>query len=488
MTENNIKPAILRLFYDMINADGIVHDDEISYLESLKKKYKIKDDDGSITYEAHKMTFSSALLKLRDWKKSETYLYYKKYPGINYDIFSVENIQRDLLSLAKNDGECSPSEVPILLAFEYVVIKENAACFSCKDRLLRFSKKEILYVENEYDERFNNEIRDNHENISNKLKLHGFEFVYIPKVKEFLIKKDECDLLKYDIRFMHPINVKNIDKADSLRNELKAVTTDRFIKWYFDKNNISKSFLPSILVKLKKTMVVKIDSKTQYESYSDYMMIPIENSVLSTLGDFVDKYMYQLKSYKCNLILMSEAEEMINSHSFHKTLLNYLVYKAFSGEVSELHIYYDERKKERIEFKGIEQSCHISLSEVGVYIIILVMTYKYGGLYRCKEKLSASLLNKIQTLYNIIIDGIDKDVYTSINTMIPKINNKIKLVQRLEDFNVYQIQSPHKCKKQSFEELKYSLNLNFEIVKFKYEGNVTMSLDEWIKRYWDGIE
>jgi hypothetical protein len=125
---------------------------------------------------------------------------------------------------------------------------------------------------------------------------------------------------------------------------------------------------------------------------------------------------------------------------------------------------------------------------MGVYIIILVMTYKYGGLYRCKEKLSASLLNKIQTLYNIIIDGIDKDVYTSINTMIPKINNKIKLVQRLEDFNVYQIQSPHKCKKQSFDELKYSLNLNFEIVKFKYDGNDTMSLDEWIKRYWDGIE
>ncbi|MBR5146036.1 MAG: hypothetical protein IKW54_00210 [Bacteroidales bacterium] len=435
------------------------------------------------------MTFSSALLKLKDWKKDKTSSYNNIYYGKNYDIFSVENIQRDLLSLAKNDGECSPSEVPILLAFEYVVIKENAVCFSCKDRLLRFSKKEILYVENEYNDKFNDEIRDNYENISNKLKLHGFEFVYIPKVKEFLIKKDECDLLKYAIRFMHPINVKNIDKADGLRNELKSVATDRFIKWYFNKNNINKSFVPSVLVKLKKTMVVKVDSKTQYESYSDYMMIPIENSVLSTLGDFVDKYMYQLKSYKCNLILMSEAEEMINSHSFHKTLLNYLVYKSFSGEVSELHICYDERKKERIEFKGIEQLCHLSASEMAVYIVVLIMTYKYGGLCRCKDRiLEPSLMGKIQHLYNDIVRySEDKDIYTSINTVIPKINKKITEVQRLEDFNVYQIKNPHICKNHPLDELKYSLNLNFGIVKFKFEGNVVMSLDEWIKRYWDGI-
>lgn len=490
MTENDIKPAILRLFYDMINADGIIHDNEIMYLEELKKKYKIspKDDDGSITYEAHKMTFSGALLKLKDWKNSETYLYDKKYHGANY-IFSVENIQLDLLLLAKYDGECAPSELPILLAFEYVVINEKAVCFSCKERDLRFSSKEVLYIENEYDEKLNEEIKNNHEFISHKLKLHGFEFVHIPFVRNFLLKKDERDLLKYVIRFLHPINVKNINYADVLSKELKEVTTHKFIKWYFNKNSINKSFQPSILIKLKKTIVARVDSITKYETYSDYMMIPIENSVLSTLNGFMDKYISQLGAYKCNTIMMSEAEEMINSHSFHKTLLNYLVYKAFSGEVSELHIYYDERKKVRLEFKGIEQSCHITLSEMGVYIIILVMTYKYGGLYRCKEKLSASLLNKIQTLYNIIIGGIDKDVYKSIDMMIPKINNKrIKSVQRLEDFNVYQIQSPHKCKKQPFEELKYSLNLNFEIVKFKYEGNVTMSLDEWIKRYWDGIE
>lgn len=474
-----IKPAILRLLYDMINADGVIHDYEIGKLEDLKHKYKIypKDSDGSITRDAHKITFSYALEILKEWKHSDQYLYDKK-------LFSVENIQRDLLELAIIDKDISSSETLILIAYDYVVITERAKCFSCKERELRFSKKEVLYIENKYDEHLNKEINENYTLISDKLKLHGFEFVYVPKVRDFFIEKDRQDLLKYAIRFMHPINVKYIDETKVLSDELKKVTTDKFIKYYFSKNNIQNSIAPSILIKLKKTRIAIQDSKTKYESYYDFLMIPIGHSVFSSIKDLTDNYLRLLGLYNCDISISSS--EMINGHSFHKTLLNYLVYKSFSGEVSELILCYGEERKEYIEFKGIKQTCHLSTSEIAIYLIVLVMTYKCGGLYRKKCKLSESMLKKIQGWYNDLICSSDKDIYTSIDTVVPKINDKIKEVQRLEDSKSYQILKQRKSKSVVSDELKYSLSVNFNMVKIRYYSDDKMvSLDEWITEKWD---
>ena len=492
MKAQEIRPSILRLLYDMINADGIIHDKEIEKLEKLKEKYKIypKDNDGSITYEAHKLTFSDALEKLIKWKHSEEYLYWEKTCKSQCKpfLFSVENILSDLSILATSDGDESSSEVLILLAYKYIVINEKATCFSCKERDLRFSKKEIIYIENEYNEQINNDIINNIELISYKLKLLGFDFIHIPQVRELLLEKDKQDLLKYAIRFMHPISVKDIDEAKVLSKELQKTTTDKFIKWYFNKNNINKSFSPSILIKLKKTRVAKEGTKTRYESFSDFLMIPIEHNIVNTIDSFTKMYLKRLETYTCNTVLNSN--EMINGQGFHRTLLNYLVYKSFSGKVEEIIICYEEKRKEYIEFKGINQKCHLTSSEIAIYIIVLVMTYlkEYGGLCRDITHLDSKELGIIQNIYRNIANEDGKDIYTSIKTIIPKINKKITEVNKLEEFVCYQINNPRLSKKSASDNLKYSLNLNFNMVKFRFEGDITMSLDEWIKRYWDGIK
>ncbi len=489
MEEKEIRPAILRLFYDMINADGIIHDEEIAYLEYLKEKYGIlpADKDGTITYEAHKMTFSDALMRLKKWKNSDVYSYresYDKNKGKIYP-YSVYNIQSDLLKLAISDKDNSPIETLIMLAYDYVVIDEKATSFACKERELRFSKKEIIYIEDKKDryELINDEITNNYTLISDKLKLHGFEFVYIPHERESLLKKEKEGILKNVIRFIHPINVKSIEDAGNIVNELKEITTDKFIKYYFNKNNISKTFSPSILIKLKKTRVAQEHSITKYESYSNFLMIPIENNVVNTINVFTEKYLSLLGSYTCNVLLSSN--EMINGHGFHKTLLNYLVYKSFSGEIETLIIDYEKKRKEYIEFVGINQKCHLTSSEIAVYVIILVMTYfkEYGGLYRDGKNIEPKVLEKIQDVYRDIADEGDMDIYTSIKSIIPKINSKIGKVPRLETYINYQINNPRQSRRAIPNNLKYSLNLNFNIVRFKFEGK-TMSLDEWIERYW----
>lgn len=491
MEAKDIKRAILRLFYDMINADGIIHDKEIKILEDLKKKYNISkdDDDGKLTYEAHTMTFSDALLKLKDWKKDKSYSYnvnLSKNKNKTY-LYSVENIQKDLLSLAESDKNLSSLETLILLAYYYVVINESATCFSCLERNLRFSKKEIIYVESAYDKTINKEIQDNHTLISDKLKLHGFEFVYIPYEKDFLIKKNTDGLLEYAIRFIHPINVRDMKKVNILVDELKNVKTSEFIKWYFRKNDIGVSFLPSILVKLKKTRVAKEGTKTQYESYSDFIMISIKDSIIKTIDNFMCDYIKHLERFTCNAILSSN--EMINGHGFHRTLLNYLVYKSFSGKVEELIINYEEKRNEYIEFKGIDQKCHLTSSEIAVYVIVLAMTYfkEYGGLCRDRNMIKENVLEKIQDMYSNISDK--DDIYTSINSIVPKINSKIKHVNKLENFVDYQIENPRRLRNNCNNDLKYSLNINFDIIKFRFCGSdrkdIIMSFNEWIEQYWN---
>ena len=51
--------------------------------------------------------------------------------------------------------------------------------------------KQIIYVENEYDEEINHFIFDHHEDLCNYFKLFGYEFCYLPLLSENFDKWDK---------------------------------------------------------------------------------------------------------------------------------------------------------------------------------------------------------------------------------------------------------------------------------------------------------
>ena len=151
MQLEDFKIAALRVFYDIVNADGIIDVKEIRLLEELKKKYGLISNDGHedvvLLDKAHSKTFSEALTDLYEWKYSESNNEYAEK-------YSLRELYLDAKELANIDSDCSANEALLLLSLQYMLDDEKniglgVRVISCKTRNLRFSKHEILYVEDE---------------------------------------------------------------------------------------------------------------------------------------------------------------------------------------------------------------------------------------------------------------------------------------------------------------------------------------------------
>ena len=156
----DFKTAALRVFYDVINADGIIDDAEILCLEKLKECYGILCSDGTENLElvkkAHKLTFAQALNILKEWKKQyET--------NSNGDVITNLNIlpkhqntrelYNDVVKLATCDGGCSEKEALLLLAMDYILDDDNiddevARIISCKKNGLKFAGDPLIHDKN----------------------------------------------------------------------------------------------------------------------------------------------------------------------------------------------------------------------------------------------------------------------------------------------------------------------------------------------------
>ena len=77
MQLEEFKIAVLRVFYDIVNSDGIIDDNEILFLENLKEKYGVLYSDGTENIElvtkAHQITFVGALGQLKEWEKEHEF-------------------------------------------------------------------------------------------------------------------------------------------------------------------------------------------------------------------------------------------------------------------------------------------------------------------------------------------------------------------------------------------------------------------------------
>ena len=305
MQLEDFKIAVLRVFYDIVNSDGIIDDNEILFLEKLKKKYGILYSDETENIElvtkAHQITFVGALGQLKEWKKEHEFdengkrLHKNLLPKYNTD-----NLYNDARDLAQCDGDCSETEALLLMALWYILIdNEGAIGVACKTKNLKFSRSEIVYAEHQYED-CNDELQDaiRISLIKSKLKLIGFDFIYIPDAVKFLRRKNEgarvqgCDeyestnsMLSKMMMFSHPMFLQTPNDSKRFTEELIQVTTADFVNDYLLENNENPEIVPSIVIKLK-TSRIPAKSKSgiiQHEKYLNFLLIAIENDVLSTV-------------------------------------------------------------------------------------------------------------------------------------------------------------------------------------------------------------
>ena len=445
MQLEDFKIAALRVFYDIVNSDGIIDDNEILFLEKLKEKYGVLYSDGTENIElvtkAHQITFVGALGQLKEWKKEHELDENGKRLHKNVlPKYTTDNLYSDALNLAQCDGDCSETEALLLIALWYILDDDNidnevAIGVACKTKTLKFSRSEIVYAEHQYED-CNDELQDaiRMSLIKSKLKLIGFDFIYIPDVVKFLSRKNEGarvqdsdeyestnSMLSKMMMFSHPMFLQTPNDSKRFTEELIQVTTADFVNDYLLENNENPEIVPSIVIKLK-TSRIPAKSKSgiiQYEKYLNFLLISIENDVLSTVEQFIDRYLGLIKVVNPSFTLYNN--ERVSCKGFHKTLMDYVVYRSIVPRVSKVVFDLSRGKKKYLIFDGITE---ISMppARFFLYMIIVAMSKQIGVICKTYD-------NARQKEQNYLHERFDANKlqinYQQVGTYISKIKDDI---------------------------------------------------------------
>jgi len=491
MQLEDFKAAALRVFYDIVNADGIIDINEVNLLDGLKKKYGITSHNGQenpvLIKNAHSITLGEALTTLAQWKQDEN-----EYA----DRYSADEVYEDALCLASSDGDCAANEASILLAMQYLLkdnCDEQAKVISCKTRDLKFSKNEIIYIaDDDYPEEEQLQDEGTLDYITSKLKLYGFDFIYIPQVVKFLTKtlektkkqlQDEGTLdyitsklklygfdavcisqvvrilsqtlektinlgnvtnandsiLSKIMMFTHPLLLSNADDIKQFTDSLKTVTTSEFTEYYFGKQgNACADIWGASWLMMKIATSRKISSEEnghiEFESYNDFLLIPFGENVINIVNEFLDRYIKLMKCVSKPVVMY--CNERVHSKGFHKTILDYVMYKSRTLNKIVLDI-----SSRNVIFDGLGEFFHLPPAEFAMYILIVARNQ--GVSYSSDDKQQSKEYGEVYK----IVKGITENKELTIGSKISKITACITKSLHIDNKDFY---IPHNDKTGNF--------------------------------------
>lgn len=408
---NEIKSAIARIFTAVINADGIVSTKELEHLEKvIMPKYGLKASD----FKEVDYTFAEAVntiktpegeryLKKRYKKKEE-----KKKNRRGEKDKKVLSFTEDMEELARADGGIHPKEALLCLSFRLAMEDDGTlSLVSFNNNELRFSKQEIIYVENEWDEEINEEISNNYDAIRYMLQSFGYHFIYLPKVREEFSGYSE-DYKVQLIKYYYPSRYAETERDNLLgqfNNKLqgnidKYKVTKSFCEMLFEGNE--HKIKPAFLIKIGTTqkrnpngltdfIMLRIREKevhntlacTGCQYYNDMFKIP-DNRALDTLQHFLNKYDRLCEKNDVLVHRGGIVSSGFNLKSFYGTFLEYLYRRVekmafhIHGAVIDMHLGDSYTKS----FKINKSNC----SELALYLTELYYSNTGGFVYESEKK------------------------------------------------------------------------------------------------------
>ena len=296
------RTSIMRIVSDMIKSDSIIDTREVEFVNGIKQKYNITQED---EIAADSITMSDAFHVLQDANES-----------LQQDLWG------DLQAMALADNACSRQEAMYLLA--------NAACFSKRfsgisdvysielNNGIRVNNSQVLYIEGEYYKETNREITTFYREIINELRLVGLNFVYIPKVGEHYrsLSTEDLDNL---ISFLYP-SINQEQKAH-VAKQLATMSTSDFCKseivGRMNLEGLAHS-LPSIMFRIGSSIV---SNKT----YENFLVITIEDEFHVTVKRIVDAFVSLFSPRILNPVY--EDKHRFVYDGYYKQILDSFVFK-----------------------------------------------------------------------------------------------------------------------------------------------------------------
>ena len=505
---DGFKAAAARLFFDMINADGVIEDNEILLLEGLGKYELPKDENGKtldlpdFSKEANKLiragglrkkygielehvtkateiTTATAIQHLISWLEKGEKDEVKYNPN---SIFKAQNIIEDLRVISGCDGSRDINEAKLLVAVSLCLNEKipsymRAIPISYRERILKFARKEVVYLESEYDKDINDDIMKNNSYIESLLSIYGYDFVYIPSVVEFLKAKAKTELLEPILMFTNPFYYQAKEQAATFAQDIQAITTADFTKTFSRAANLDEDLPPCLLIKVKTSTIDTqgSDNHIKRTKFTDFIALPINGSVIDSVRRLPNNILEHTEAITS--VVTKTLNEKLYCKGIHKTLIDYAIHR-YSSNIVEKVVITIQGKKKGIKFVGVAGGdVKVKPAEAVLYMLSILYSILGNGI--CKRKDDSDECSRIvsnyERLYKIATESENPiNLYTSLSPIKTGLKKKINGLEKLTDKESYNINDSGSY---------IRVNINPDIVYIRSEYDKTeVQINDWIKR------
>lgn len=445
------KEAVAALLTELFNAENIVEIQKIRLLNQKLQEYGISSHE--IT-DAKCMTLESAVFNICSIQ----------------DIETKRGIIRDLESIARRDGYCSPEEAILIQALKMAIIPPegknsvDALVFSMRSNALNFDGRKATYIhpdKNLLPETQQKQI----DNYADKIMRHldelvllfycfGYDFVYIPKLREDYGKNAELqEELKNFSFFFSNLPKESIESAIAafgVVDDSRRFTTAKFSQLLFsgrDNDIPSDHDSPAFLIKICDSYIIDKKENKRKKIYS-FLYLPIFakgiSGIIDTAKDFFQQYidMVDQSAY----IVCPESSKRLRHFDLYQSLISRI---ATDGLVkSSPHLILDLTHKTN-ECLILEKAIN------GKSVSITLKTYITEFIFALWCTANAAELEK---MHPIELRIASKDVWEFINSLYPDLK---KTPPTYDDFVA------------NFSHFCYNLGQSYERKKLdKYVSNI----------------
>lgn len=293
------RASIVRIVSDLIKADGIIDTREIETFDVIREKYGItKEDDVA----SESCTLAQSLNIIAD-----------------FDEKTRHSLMNDFWKITMSDDFCAKEEALLLLALRLVLtikIPNEVTVLSVESSVINFDYSQILYLESEYNDTANNQMKQSYRELCAEVRLSGFELVYLPKLSEHYSSIAQADLLRI-AEFLYP--KVSEERIYTIVKQIQNLSTVSFCcEQLATKLSIGELRVinPSFLVKIGESTV---DNKR----VSNLLLVEIVDSPLSTVRMLADLFAENYHNFQLNYI--QETQERFVFTGYYKQIFDILM-------------------------------------------------------------------------------------------------------------------------------------------------------------------
>ena len=355
MIRETVRQGIYRVVYDMIKADCLITEDELDFMEDICSAYDI----GTAEREtAMQMSLAQAMNELQHLTPRQG-----------------EQLMSMLEQLVTKDGTCYREEALLLMAIQLTLSPvEETQVISLPHQSHMIDADQLLFIENGFDTRANEQISEHYIHLLNTLRIGGFDFIYVPRMVEHLAPEGSHLLSKV---VMHLAPPRSQAEREAIVESVRHLTTERVFREIllgrlkFD-IQIDE---PALLMRISQ-------SDVNGDTLDNYLVVRLHADVTRHIDQFVDHLLSMLKSPMLSVRNVSLSPHAFVYSGFYRVLFDLITYRR--GIHCLLHIYPHQHGhilsiSQEGETQGEELPLDIGPKESAFYIFLIEETLQHGG-------------------------------------------------------------------------------------------------------------